>query len=180
MRGPCVSYVERLIGVAEGVRDPEVEAHIAGCAACAQALTHYEILLTAAKRTAERVPSAVALAARGLMRPSRRTVLTRLVGASMAAGARAAVTDVQLLVEGEGQRIRLMYSQTAEGWQVLGQAPSAGWRAQTEIGQFQADAAGRFGFVVPTPESTGFQLTSEDLDLDLEVLPFPEIIRHGS
>lgn len=178
MKPPCPNYIERLVSLAEGQSEREAEAHVAACEPCEFALAQYKSILASAAYAAVQVPAELSARVASLVTPKRRFAVATLLRSSAFAGARALPSDLQVLVEGGGHRFRLMYARQGSGWEVLGQAPSSNWRAETAVGEVLPDSVGRFGFVVPGLESTGFRLVGEDLEL--EVTPLEVLLLNGT
>jgi len=173
MRRDCGAYQERLLDLAEGRVDEAAFAHVQTCADCAEILRQYRAVLDAAAFEWTAAPTEAVRRAKDLMMPGhlpQRRSIARLLHSSLLAGARSAPDDIQLTVEAEGERVRLMYSRLATGWEVVGRVPNAGISAERDQGPLALDEAGRFSFAAPSEAQTGFALRGPEWIVEIPSL----------
>jgi predicted anti-sigma-YlaC factor YlaD len=124
------------VGPAPPDHDPEVEAHLAGCAACFAALEAADPvvrLLTAARPADAAAPAAIGAAILGRWRPRRAHWRARLAGVAIAAVLAVALA-IEALVGAEPARLTLLIGTAGSSWI----APIAG--AVAALGAIRAAA----------------------------------------
>jgi len=121
----------------------------------------YRELLGVAARPTFDAPAALLASVYALMPARRTTRLVRLLSTSLGAGARRALPDdLQVVIEADGNPMRLMYARDGQRWEVLGKVPDLAWRPERDAQPLSTDASGRFFFLASTLETTGFRLVN--------------------
>lgn len=169
----CRSLRSRLLEVAAGNGDPEVEQHVKHCHDCSRLLEQYATLHLASALPRFDAPDEVVRRAKALFQPKRR--VAALVRSSLAgAGARRAEADAfQCLFEAQGDSIRVGYVRRGTKWVVQGSAAprfSHVQRGRRKI----AIESGKFRFESKSLDQCGFTLVAPGEELDV---PPPEVGR---
>jgi hypothetical protein len=157
MKSTCDNYREALVDLAEGRTSKEVEAHVAKCSSCAIRLEELRAILAASRIKVESAPADLIAAVKSLIgQPVRRATL-RMTTLGLA-GARSASQSFQAIYEIEGKSLRLMYEQTPQGWEVLGQFDGGASEIRRQATGFRTDESGRFQFTSGDLSDTGFSI----------------------
>lgn len=144
----------------------------------AKMLGEFHRIVQALKRPLEDAPRTATEAAKALMSQDRpRHQVAKLVFSSLAAtGARALpASEFQLVFEGQGHRVRLMYSPSSGGWDVAGKIEGPGWCFRRGKRRLPCPQ-GYFSFKARSLAQTGVVLEREDIALEI---PSAEEARSG-
>jgi len=162
MRRDCAQYRERIVDLAEGRIDAEVEAHVAACEDCSRQLKQLQTLMAALAYPLESGPDSL-LDQVPMKAPAKKpTLLARLLGNGPALAARSSEEDVQLVVGARDLELRLVYAREEEGVRVMGRLPDDGWTLE--------DGSTRIDFVAPSDAETGFVVERDDLRVEIPSL----------
>lgn len=158
MKDRCNDFWEGIVDLAEGREAPAALTHLQQCQDCSRKFAQLQSLMEVGKGRFFDAPSDLIESVKGLMpRPERR--LLRLLHTTTAwTGARAAAEDFQIIAGDGEDQVRLMYSRTPKGWEVMGRAPSAEWAVVGLASQPEMASDGRFSFKVADLSKTGFFL----------------------
>ncbi|MBX7134512.1 MAG: hypothetical protein K1X67_17720 [Fimbriimonadaceae bacterium] len=165
----CNRFWNGLAALASGETDPETQMHMETCADCQAKLTELTQAVQAMKRPEYDAPRDQVLMAASLMPvQQRRRFLASLLSSSLAAaGARSAVAEsFQMTFQHDDLTTRVMVSKVDRGWEVMTRIPEQ-WLATTLDGDVQSDAEGRFSFVAPDLDQTGFILRRGDVEVQI-------------
>lgn len=177
MSNPCPRHLERLISLAEGHPEPDLEVHVATCEGCAAGLTQFRRMIEAATRQSFAVPAHVRVEAITIAPSTLRRVVARVRSTSILAGARALPGDLQVAVDANGHDVRLMFSRQGNGWEVFGSLPGPDWHADREGHEIDRVGTERFRFVAPRADATAFCLRTEGVIVEI---PHLEELMDGS
>ena len=175
MRMKCRDRWTELVDFAEGKPSAEVEAHLATCPECAKEVTRLQRAFAAGRLAHESAPEDVVARAKSLM-PFQRKVF-RLVRSSLQFSAARAVSQAfQALYEMDDAQIRVAYTQTESGWEVVSQLPATATRVKHGSTLLETDHDGRFFFVVRELEDAGFTILKGSTFLEV---PSPDEAARG-
>jgi len=172
MVGACKNLEEGLVSLAEGLRVPEVESHVADCAACARKLAELKQMVGALRISQFEAPTDLVARAIGLMPNQRRQLLARLLSPRMALSpARSVASDgLALQVGADEFVVRLLLAPIGSPanprqWEVSGMAPSADWQVVRGETETPCGESGRFKFSVSRLSDTAFVLRSAKVEV---------------
>ena len=164
--------------LAEGRVNVVAKSHVDSCADCARALDQLRAMMAAGQTEMTDAPMSLIERAKAIVAPQQRRLLAGILRTSLAAGARSVGTDFQVVVGSEDVSARLMYSKEADGWVVMGRAPSNDWTMIHGSEQVPCEPDGRFSFRAPSLSDTGFALMSTSAQLI--VPPIEDLLENGS
>lgn len=161
MSKECQALRDELIEHAFGRSSKVVDDHVAGCKECGRVLSEFRAMAAAARFELRDAPPTVIDRARALLAPAER-VMARVLRTTLSpAGARFVESDTfQAVFEVGGQELRVMYSQTEEGWEVRGRLPERSWKVVRGGRSVALDADLGFVFRVRKAGDTGFEVTT--------------------
>lgn len=180
MNARCEKFTEALVDLAEGKAHSEAQAHVGTCSSCARRLEELRSIFHAASVPVQEAPADLVSRAKAIIKPKTRTSLVaRLLGSSLStAGARSVASDFQLLLEADGVKLRLMYTQSPSGaWEVTGRTP-ASWEVERLGARMELDPSGGFVLKARGLDETGFSLVREDREIVIP--PARELIDSGN
>ena len=160
MKKDCGKFWDRIVALAHGELDPAASDHASACNECGRQLAELKKVVAAARVSSFDAPQALLSMAKGIMPQRAPRTIARLVFNSLAAaGARGSKREAfQLVFEEEGLKARLMYSPSAQGWDVLGKIESEGNWAAERTGKPVSIQNGRFNFESPNLGATELTL----------------------
>ena len=170
----CKNFRERLADLLEGRASDDVVQHVAGCVRCELELKQLRTILGTTEFTWHSAPTNLVDSAKSLM-PTRAPIRARLLGSSLAAGARSVEGDAQVVVGNDETSVRLMVSETESGWEVFGRLPSSDWTVEPRSG-LQVDSDG-FRITAQDLATTGFRMVGPSADIDVPALS--ELLDHA-
>lgn len=171
MERDCRRLRSRLLDVAAGNRDQEVEQHVKECGKCRDLLDQLEAMNVAGRLPRFDPPEEVVSRAKSVFQPARR--VASLVRTSLAgAGARRSDTNAfQCLFDAEGVRVRVGYSRRGAIWVVQGEAPSHFSHVRHGRRKIPVEG-GKFRFETRSLEHSGFTLVGAREEVEI---PPPEV-----
>lgn len=151
---------------AESGRGPDVQAHLSVCAECRRELAKAMQMVSALALRTDSAPAHLVTAAKRLMEtPVRRFSLVRT--SLSALGARNAGSDFQAVFNLDETEVRVLYSKTDTGWEVVSKVPSAEATPLKGGVVLALDIDGRFHFEAKELGDTGFILATKGARLEV-------------
>ncbi len=176
MNRACPKFQERLIELADGGSDPELTGHLETCANCRAEFEKWTQLLGAARLTMEE-PSAESIRRAEAIMPERPRLVARLVSHSgLAFGMRGSHEEAHVVVDVQGESMRIAYIPSGPNWTVIGRAPSDYDVIRGEK-MLALDEDGRFEFTGSAMQETGFAVSRGDQWIDIPDLG--HLTEHG-
>ena len=176
----CKRFWDDWARLAAGETVAEARRHAQECPACAERLAQCERVVRAVRTPVEAAPHDLVVRAGAIM-PRRPRLVARLLGNGLAmsgAARRGEVSDFALHVGVDGFSVRLQYTPVANGWEILGRAPTPDWSLSHEGGEVPCGASGRFRLVASSLGATSFVLRKDGAEI--EVPSARELIEVGA
>lgn len=145
----CDRYLESIAAMAGGDTEVSGSEHVLNCPECSTKLAQMRKILERGRVQTFEAPHDVLLRAKNIMPAAeKRSILARLVGNSLQfAGVRSTTAETfQLAFEADDTQVRLMYSETSKGWDVIGQVQPIVDLITAGDKQVKVDPQGRFEF----------------------------------
>jgi len=165
MKDRCANYWDGIVNLAEGKVNESAQRHVETCAECSTKLEQLKTMMSVGDlRYYDAPPGLITRVKDMLPAPARRSA--NLLRSSIAwSGARAVAEDFQVVV-GEGStQIRMMYSRSGEGWEVMGRAPASYWSVRVNETDLPIEEDGRFSFHAAKLSETGLTLAGPEGEL---------------
>jgi hypothetical protein len=181
MRDRCADYWEGIVDIAEGRQSEPARLHLQSCGDCSEKLEQLHVMMAAGDLRYFDAPTNLIASVKGLMPQPERRVFSLLRSTTAWTGARTAAHDFQLVAGDGDTQVRLMFSKVDDGWEVMGRIPAGSWSVEADGQTVDLSDEGRFSFLAPGLDATGFTLIGSDTEL---VVPSAEELLsnepHGS
>ncbi len=160
MKRDCTPFWQGIVELAEGRDNPGAKAHVESCGECQALLQQVKRMLEAAAIPTLKAPVDLVTAAKAFM-PGPQPL--RVLRTSLQlAGARWMNQDFQVVYEAREFELRVSYTKTEGGWEVVGKVPSDEWSVNKKRRSIPIQADGRFFFTVKSLEQSGFVLMTSN------------------
>ena len=157
----CSTFIEGITELAFGRNDQVASEHVATCAACAAMLRDLRRVADTFSAGSYNAPAEVVRAAAAIQLPAALPTLGLVRTSLGAVGARRTKADsFQCVFEGEGLRVRTMYSRSGNKWHVMITSVPPVEAVEVRCKRL-AVADGRYEFEATSLDGTGYKLIKE-------------------